>query len=163
MKVKTTVLSSGPVIVSIGPMSETTAPAFSFGSRMRSKEPFTAAAVRVLPSWNFTPSRSVNVNFFELSSMVHFVASAGCGFCSESRVMSVSRMFCAISPAAAPVVSAGSIESILSHCPQVSVPPFVGVSDFAAALPLGAVAPGAQATTATLAAASAERRRNSRR
>ena len=75
-------------------------------------------------------------------------------------VMSVSRMFWAISPAAAPVVSAGSITSILSHWPQVTVPPFVGFSDADA---VGAVAAGAHAKIATLAAARAERRRNSRR
>src|SRR5438445_12574746 len=73
--------------------------------------------------------------------------------------MSVSRMFCAISPAAAPVVSAGSITSILSHWPQASVPPFRGLAlGFASG-----AAPGAQAKTATLAAASADRRKNSRR
>src|SRR5258706_10044067 len=73
-------------------------------------------------------------------------------------------MFCAISPAAAPVVSAGSIESILSHCPQVSVPPLMGTSDFAAtAVAVADGEPVVQPSTATLAAASAERRRNSRR
>ena len=77
LKLKTTVLSSGVVILSIGPTSETTAPAFVFGSRIRSKDPFTAAAVRVLPSWNFTPSRSVKVKVFEESVMVHLEASAG--------------------------------------------------------------------------------------
>ena len=111
----TTVLSSGVVIESIGPRSETTAPALSSGFMIRSKEPFTAADVSVVPSWNFTPSRSVNVNFLPPSSIVHLVASAGCGFCSLSSVMSVSRMFWVISPAAAPVVSAGSMTSILSH------------------------------------------------
>ncbi len=119
-----TVLSSGVVIVSSGPMSEMTAPALSSGFRIRSNDILTAADVRRVPSWNFTPSRRVNVNFLPESSIVHFVASAGCGFWSASSVISVSTMFCAISPAAAPVVSAGSIESILSHCPQVSVPPY---------------------------------------
>ena len=110
-------------MVSMGPMSETTAPALVFGSRIRSNEPFTAADVSVDPSWNFTPSRRVNVNFFDESSMTHLVAGAGWNFWSESIVMSVSRMFCAISPEAAPVVSAGSMTSILSHRPQVSAPP----------------------------------------
>src|SRR5207249_244222 len=73
------------------------------------------------------------------------------------------RMFCAISPAAAPVVRAGSIESILSHWPQVRVPPLTGVSDFAAPLAGGTDVAGVQLRIATLAAASAERRRNSRR
>src|SRR5260221_8897270 len=73
--------------------------------------------------------------------------------------MSVSTMFCAISPDAAPVVSAGSIESILSHMPQVSVPPLRGL---ALGLACGAAA-GVQANTARLAAASADRLRNSRR
>src|SRR5258706_12880513 len=159
-----TVLSSGVVIVSSGPMSETTAPALSSGFRIRSNDIFTAADVSGVPSWNLAPSRRVNVNFLPESSIVHFVASAGCGFWSASSVISVSTMFCAISPAAAPVVSAGSIESILSHCPQVSVPPLVGTSDFAAAAVAGGVeVPGVHAITATLAAASAERRRNSRR
>ena len=156
-------LSFGVVIVSIGPMSDTTAPALSSGLRMRSKDCFTAADVSVVPSWNFTPSRSVKVNFLPESSIVHFVASAGCGFCSASRVMSVSRMFCAISPAAAPVVRAGSIESILSHWPQVRVPPLTGVSDFAAPFAGGTDVAEVQLRIATLAAASAERRRNSRR
>src|SRR5438093_361381 len=40
--------------------------------------------------------------------------------------MSVSKTFCAISPEAAPVVSAGSMTSILSHWPQVTVPPLRG-------------------------------------
>ena len=77
MKLKTTVLSSGVVILSIGPTSETTAPAFVFGSRIRSNEPLTAAEVSALPSWNFTPSRSVKVNVFDESVIVHFAASAG--------------------------------------------------------------------------------------
>ena len=77
LKVKTTVRSSGVVILSIGPTSETTAPAFVLGSRIRSNEPFTAAEVSMLPSWNLTPSRSVNVNFFDESSIVHFVARPG--------------------------------------------------------------------------------------
>ena len=77
LKLNTTVLSSGVVILSMGPTSETTAPAFVFGSRIRSNDPFTAADVSVLPSWNFTPSRRLNVNVFEESAIVHFDASAG--------------------------------------------------------------------------------------
>jgi len=77
LKLKTTVLSSGVVILSIGPTSDTTAPAFVLGSRIRSKDPLTAAEVSVLPSWNFTPSRRVNVNVFEESVIVHLEASAG--------------------------------------------------------------------------------------
>ena len=69
-------------------------------------------------------------------------------------------MFCAISPAAAPVVSAGSMTSILSHCPQVTVPPFAGLSE---ADVVGPVAAGAHERIAMLAAASAERRSSSRR
>ena len=75
-----TVLSSGAVIVSTGPMIETTAPAFVFGSRIRSNDIFTAWDVRRVPSWNFTPSRRVKVNFFDESSITHFVASAGWNF-----------------------------------------------------------------------------------
>src|SRR5438105_8395516 len=72
LKLNTTVRSSGVVILSIGPTSETTAPALVWGSRMRSNEPFTAAELSVLPSGNLTPSRSVTVNVFDQSVLVHF-------------------------------------------------------------------------------------------
>src|SRR6266511_1900341 len=82
-------------------------------------------------------------------------------------VMSVSHTFCTISPAAAPVVSAGSIESVLSHCAHVCVPPFFGVRTACVApgddvaVPLGVVA-GAHAAAMAAALAHALRRRNSR-
>ena len=50
----------------------------------------TAAGDAKLPSWNFTPRRSVNCQWRALGSLCHAAASAGCGRPCASRVTSVS-------------------------------------------------------------------------
>ena len=63
LNVTTRVRASGAVMVFTGPRSAPVLAAFVTGSRMRSRLRFIDAASKGVPSWNFTPSRSANVNF----------------------------------------------------------------------------------------------------
>src|SRR5438093_229181 len=123
---------------------------------MRSNVRLTAVESKRVPSWNVTSSRSVNVYFFELSSIVHFVASHGCSLRSLSIDTSESVRLPTVSNAAPPLISAGSSWVLSCVCPQVSVPPRFGAAlgvAAAGALVAGALVLGVHAATAAAALA----------
>ena len=97
--------------------------AFVAGLMMRSRLRFIDAASNGVPSWNLTPSRSVNVNFRPSPSMTQVVARPGMMVALSSSATSVSTMLLMTSVPEAPDGFAGSMLSFESHWPQVSVPP----------------------------------------
>ena len=78
LRLKTTVASSGAVIVSTSLKNERATAAF-LGSRIRSKVYLTSALVNGSPLWNFTPVRSSTVTLFPSGDVLGMEAArSGC-------------------------------------------------------------------------------------